>query len=201
MHAYPLFLLIAIITVLTPGPGVVMTLTNALRGGIVLALAGIAVGTLLVATAAATGLGVLLATSAMASSALHYLGALYLCYRGARLYRSPGVVWRAKNSRDGSRQRPFLAGVVLQLGNPKALVFFVSVLPQFVDHQAQVLAQGLLLVLTYSALVLVIHLLYAHLALRCGHRLDGAGGGRWINRIGGGIFCGFGIAMVLAAPL
>ena len=70
MKHYSLFLLVASVTVLSPGPGVVMSLTNALRyglrgtfGGIL----GIAVGALMVAAISATSLGVLLATSALAA--------------------------------------------------------------------------------------------------------------------------------------
>ncbi len=81
MTLYPVFLLVAATTVLSPGPGVVMTLTNSLRygfrgtlGGIL----GIAAGALAVAALSATGLGVLLATSAMAFTILKYAGAAYL---------------------------------------------------------------------------------------------------------------------------
>jgi homoserine/homoserine lactone efflux protein len=78
VHLYLLFLFMAAATVLSPGPGVVMTLTNALRyglrgtfGGIL----GIAVGALVVAATSATSLGVLLATSALAFTVLKLLGA------------------------------------------------------------------------------------------------------------------------------
>jgi homoserine/homoserine lactone efflux protein len=89
---YPVFLLVAATTVLSPGPGVVMTLTNALRhgfrgtfGGIL----GISAGALAVATLSATGLGMLLATSAAAFIVMKYVGAIYLVYLGIRLCARP----------------------------------------------------------------------------------------------------------------
>ena len=112
---YPVFLLVAATTVLSPGPGVVMTLTNALRhgfrgtfGGIL----GISAGAFAVATLSATGLGVLLATSAAAFTVMKYVGATYLVYLGVRLWRSPAVPIVARTRR-AHRLRPALPGGVV----------------------------------------------------------------------------------------
>lgn len=101
LKLYPLFLMMATVTVLSPGPGVVMTLTNTLRyglrrtfGGIL----GIAAGALFVAGLSATGLGILLSTSAAAFTAMKLLGAAYLLYLGIRLWRSPALHFTARDS-------------------------------------------------------------------------------------------------------
>ena len=92
MKLYPVFLLMAFVTVLIPGPGVVMTLTNSLRygfrgtfGGIL----GIAFGAFVVAAISSTSLGVILATSALAFTVLKFIGAAYLIYLGIKFWRSP----------------------------------------------------------------------------------------------------------------
>ena len=166
---YPVFLLVAATTVLSPGPGVVMTLTNALRhgfrgtfGGIL----GISAGAFAVATLFATGLGVLLATSAAAFTVMKYVGATYLVYLGVRLWRSPAVPIVPGPAAPTGFGRRFLEGLSLQLTNPKAIFFFLWVFPQFLDHTRPMAPQFAVLVLTYSSLVVLIHSGYALSAQR-----------------------------------
>lgn len=85
MGSYLLFVVIAIATVLSPGPGVMLTLTNAIRFGVSGAfggILGIAFGTFIVAGISATSLGIVLATSATAFSIMKFIGAAYLIYLG-----------------------------------------------------------------------------------------------------------------------
>ena len=80
MENYLLFFIIAVATILSPGPGVILTLTNAIRYGFSGAMGGIlgiAFGTFIVAGVSATSLGVILATSSIAFSIMKYLGAAY----------------------------------------------------------------------------------------------------------------------------
>ena len=202
MRLYSVFLLAASVTVLSPGPGVVMSLTNALRyglrgtfGGIL----GIAVGALMVAAISATSLGVLLATSALAFTVLKLVGATYLLYVGFRL-------WRAPPFRFADQPRPhaatfgkrFLEGLSLQLTNPKAIFFFLSVFPQFIDPEANYSIQFAALVLTYSGLVLVIHCTYALFAKRAKHWLTSERGGGAVNRTASATFVVFGAMLAMA---
>lgn len=104
MQLYAMFFFMATLTVLTPGPGVVMTLTNTLRYGLRRAaggILGIAAGTLLVATLSATGLGILLATSAVAFTLMKLLGAAYLIYLGLRLWHSPALQFTPGDGSNG----------------------------------------------------------------------------------------------------
>jgi threonine/homoserine/homoserine lactone efflux protein len=95
MKLYPLFLLMAAVTVFSPGPGVVMTLTNSLRHGLRGAFGGIlgvSFGALVVAAISATSLGVILATSAVAFTTLKLMGAAYLVYLCIKLWRAPAIL-------------------------------------------------------------------------------------------------------------
>jgi threonine/homoserine/homoserine lactone efflux protein len=202
MTLYPVFLLVAATTVLSPGPGVVMTLTNSLRHGFrgtFAGIVGISFGAFAVAALSATGLGVLLAASATAFTVMKYLGATYLVYLGVRLWRAPAVRLDGSRSsvRTGSGRR-FLEGLTLQLTNPKAIFFFLSVFPQFVDHSRPGGRQFALLVLTYSALVVLIHSGYALTAERARGWLTSERGGKALNRLGGATFVFFGAAMASA---
>lgn len=202
MKLYPVFLLVASATVCSPGPGVVMTLTNALRygfkgtfGGIL----GISFGALVVAAISATGLGVLLAASAAAFTVLKIVGAAYLIFLGLRLWGAPALeLTDGASSNEVGFGRRFLEGLSLQMTNPKAIFFFLSVFPQFVDPSRDFAAQFGVLVLTYSSLVVVIHCAYAVTARRARRWLTSARGGRTVNRIGGATFVCFGAALATA---
>ena len=201
MNLYLLFLTVATLTVLSPGPGVLMTLTNALRYGLrgtIGCILGIAFGALLVAGISATTLGAVLAASALAFTVLKLAGAAYLIYLGARLWRSPPVPVASEQAHQASFKRRFLEGLSLQLTNPKATFFFLSVFPQFIEGEAGFVRQFALLVLTYAALVVVIHTGYALFAHQARAWLTSERGGRTVNRLGGATFMCFGVALTFA---
>lgn len=201
MKLYLLFLLMATTTVLSPGPGVVMTLSNALRFGLRGTLGGIfgiAGGALLVAAISATSLGILLATSVLAFTALKLLGAAYLFYLAIRLWRAPPFSFAAQPTRDASFGRRFVEGLSLQLTNPKAIFFFLSVFPQFIDPAQPYPLQFATLVLTYSTLVIVIHCGYALFARRAKGWLQSERGGRLLGKISAGSFVYFGASLATA---
>lgn len=87
---------------------------------------------------------------------------------------------------------------MLQLTNPKAVFFFMSIFPQFVDFTRPYFGQFALLVTSYSGLVIVIHLGYAYLATSARGWLVSDAGGRMVNRLGGGTFVCFGVALASA---
>ncbi|MBU2320015.1 MAG: LysE family translocator, partial [Gammaproteobacteria bacterium] len=97
-----------------------------------------------------------------------------------------------------SKKRQFIEGLTIQLTNPKAVFFFMSVFPQFIDFTSNYVGQFTLLVVTYSSLVVIIHLLYAYLAKTARGWLSSEKGGRMVNRLGGGTFIGFGVALAAA---
>jgi homoserine/homoserine lactone efflux protein len=201
MEGYLIFLAIASVTVLSPGPGVILTLTNAIRfggAGAVNGILGIAFGTFIVAAISATSIGILLATSSIAFGIMKTVGAIYLIYLGIRLWRSSGISIDHLGITKRSRRRQFSEGLMLQLTNPKAVFFFMSIFPQFVDFTRPYFGQFALLVTSYSGLVIVIHLGYAYLATSARGWLVSDGGGRMVNRLGGGTFVCFGVALASA---
>jgi threonine/homoserine/homoserine lactone efflux protein len=156
---------------------------------------GIAAGALVVAGLSATGLGILLSTSAAAFTAMKLLGAAYLLYLGIRLWRSPAFHFTARDSDKACFARFFVEGLSLQLTNPKAIFFFLAVLPQFIGAQASYASQFSVLILTYSSLVVVIHCLYGVCAYRAKTWLTSERGGKVISRTGAITFMLFSIGL------
>lgn len=201
MKLYPLFVLVAAAAVVSPGPGVLMTLTNALRygfrgtfGGII----GLSFGALIIATVSATSLGILLATSAVAFTVMKLVGAAYLIYLGIRMWRAPAFKFDAEPAHRASFGRRFTEGISLQLTNPKAIFFFLSVFPQFIDLSNNYASQFFGLMLTYGLLVVAIHSIYALSAQRAKLWLTSERGGQILNRVGAATFMLFGIILATA---
>ncbi|MGC5703610.1 LysE family translocator [Pseudomonas sp. NFXW11] len=201
MSNYGLFLLLATLTILSPGPGVVLTLSNALRHGWAGALPGIfgiALGAFVVAGISASSLGLILAASATAFTLLKYLGALYLFYLGIKLWRTRSFIPELKASA-AQPWRRFVEALSIQLLNPKAGFFFLAVFPQFIQHQHDYYHQFLLLVASYSLLVVAVHSGYALLANSARGWLGSQKGARMVGRLSGATFLGFGVMMASAS--
>jgi threonine/homoserine/homoserine lactone efflux protein len=101
-----------------------------------------------------------------------------------------------KSGSNKSMKSQFMEGLILQITNPKAVFFFMSIFPQFVDFTTDYKGTFTLLVVTYSSLVLFIHMTYAYLAKSARGWLSTAKGGRIVNRLGGATFMCFGIGLV-----
>lgn len=198
MEHYSLFLMTAAVAVLSPGPGVTFTLTNSIRYGLYEAFGGIlglAIGGMIVAAISATGLGLVLAASPLVFTIMKYMGAAYLVYLAAKMWRSTPVIRDDPTAKSPGMGKRFIEGLSLQFSNPKAIFFFVSIFPQFIDHSAGYAIQFFTLVLTYALLVVAIHFIYASIANRARQLLSSQRAGRIVNRIGACAFLFFAIVM------
>lgn len=160
------FLVTTILIELTPGPNMAwLALTSATQGkraGFA-AVAGIAAGLSLLATASAVGLAELAARSPIAFSLLRYAGVAYLLWLAWQTWvgegdRAPeGVAPKAVSEW-------FRHGLLLNLLNPKAAVFFVTVLPAYILTSAAVASQTALLSGSYVAIATAVHVAIVMLA-------------------------------------
>ena len=156
--SYGSYLVIVVLIVLAPGPDTMVMLKNALSGGFrggLLASLGIVAGNAVQGTAAALGLGVVIARSQPVFLTLKWAGAAYLVFlgvqalRGAFRGRYPEV--EEVRRRRGGGFRRFREGFLSNVTNPKVLVLFLSVLPQFLTAESTV---GDSLLLAYTVAVL-----------------------------------------------
>lgn len=135
-----LFLTAAVLLAVAPGPGMLYVLARSLAGGKregVLSAIGTFLGGMVHVFAAALGLSIILAKSALAFAAVKYLGAAYLCFLGVRMI----VDARRDNADPDSLlaatrpvRNPLWQGVATEVLNPKTALFFLSFIPQFVSH-------------------------------------------------------------------
>ena len=148
------FVLATLALLVVPGPAVLFIVARGIDQGRSAALtsaAGVGVGSLVHLTAAVLGLSVLLASSAVAFSAVKYLGAAYLVYLGIRTLLTKPERTVAIDRCPKPLRRLFAEGVIVQALNPKIALFFLAFLPQFLDPSRgpvalQTLALGAILV-------------------------------------------------------
>jgi threonine/homoserine/homoserine lactone efflux protein len=157
-----LFLGLSALVIVVPGQDTALTIRNTLlgerRGGVATA-AGVATGQTLWTAATAFGIGALLAASEPAFEALRLAGAAYLVWLGVRaLYAALRRASPAARSGERAARTPYTAfrqGLLSNLGNPKMLAFFTSLLPQFGASSGGLLAHGLVFCsLTFAWLAL-----------------------------------------------
>jgi len=144
-----IFLGAATLLAIAPGPGMLYVLARTLAGGRregALSSLGTFLGGLVHVIAAATGLSLVLATSATAFALVKYVGAAYLAYLGVRMILSARSDNEIALSLPSTRRNPFWQGIATEVLNPKTALFFLAFIPQFVsrDH-GSVLLQFLLL--------------------------------------------------------
>ena len=131
-----LFLTAAVLLAIAPGPGMLYVLARSLAGGKregVLSAIGTFFGGMVHVFAAALGVSIILAKSAIAFAAVKYIGAAYLCFLGVRM------ILDARKDTGGAvtqnimpQRNPLWQGVATEVLNPKTALFFLSFIPQFV---------------------------------------------------------------------
>jgi threonine/homoserine/homoserine lactone efflux protein len=205
LSTYALFIATALALLAIPGPAVLYVVGRSIDQGRTAGLAsvlGITTGTIVHITAATVGLSSLVLASKVAFDAVRYVGAAYLVLLGIRR-----LLTRAEEEAAGVRpprtlRRLYTQGIVVNLLNPKAIVFIFAFIPQFVDVGAgHAWLQILLLGLTFAGLGLMSDSLYAVVAGTVADRLRGtplvARLERWF---GGTVLIGLGVASALVAP-
>jgi homoserine/homoserine lactone efflux protein len=203
LDTFLLYLAAWTLVALSPGPAVLFAMSQAARHGLPGAAAGtggILLGHLVCFGFVAMGLAALLASVSGAMTALRLAGAAYLVYLGVRMILAkpqpvPSVTAAAPKPR---AHGIMLQGLLVQLTNPKNLMFVLAFLPQFISADRPLLPQ-LAIMLTITVLIDGIVLLaYALLAARGARALKGSRLVTWLERGFGTALVAFGIRLGLA---
>jgi threonine/homoserine/homoserine lactone efflux protein len=202
---YAVFLATAVALLAIPGPAVLYVVTRSIemgRAGGIASVAGITTGTVVHISLAAAGLSSLILASTAAFDGVRYVGAAYLLFLGLRrlLDRRPAEALDEPLPR--TRRRAYAQGVLVNLTNPKTIVFVFAFLPQFVDPgSGRVWLQVLVLGLSFAALGFTSDSLYALAAGTVADRLRGSStAARFERWFGGGVLVGLGIVAAAWSP-
>jgi homoserine/homoserine lactone efflux protein len=200
LGAWLAFLAAAIVIAVSPGPGAVLSMSTGMRHGYraaVVAILGLQAALLVQLGVVALGFGALLATSEAAFAFLKLLGAAYLVWLGIQRWRaSPRPL--AADLPVGDRGL-FMQGLLVNLGNPKAIVFIGALVPQFITAAEPLLPQYAAIAATLCLTDLLVMSCYALAAVRLGGWLGDPSALRLQNRLFGGLFISAGAALALSA--
>ncbi len=196
------FLLAAIILAITPGPGIAYVVARTVAGGRSEGLAscsGTGIGGMLHVLAAALGLSVLVAQSAVAFNLVKYVGAAYLIYLGIRLLLRKDQELAVKPVASQGVRRALFEGIVVEALNIKTALFFLAFLPQFVSR-GEALAPQLVLL---GSICVALNTLVDVIAVFAADRLlqsdaARAARARLLTRISGVTMLGLGAYLALA---
>lgn len=204
IHDFWLFVLAGVLLNVTPGPDMALVMGRAMRDGTragAVAALGIGAGAFVHIAAAAIGLSVLIASSALAFTVIKWVGAAYLIVVGLRLLLSSsgGDADRGAPLPSASLRSIFLQGFLTNVLNPKVALFFLAFLPQFIDPAAPSKALAFIVLgLVFNVTGTAWNLMVAWAAARMAELPAFAVVRSWLDRVLGALFLGLGIRLALA---
>ncbi|CAH1680612.1 Threonine/homoserine/homoserine lactone efflux protein [Hyphomicrobiales bacterium] len=199
LKAWAAFVAASAVVLLIPGPTILLVVSYALGQGRQAAMPlvlGVTVGDTIAVIASLAGLGAILAASALVFTIVKWLGAAYLVYLGIKLWRADPTLQSAASPARARPMAMFSHAALVTALNPKSIVFFVAFLPQFLDQSRPLLPQMIILAATFVTLAFFNAAGYAVLASSARRLVSRPGVLKAVNRTGGSLLVGAGIATV-----
>ncbi|WP_252177955.1 homoserine/homoserine lactone efflux protein [Endozoicomonas sp. 4G] len=193
LNTWLAFLAATIIISVTPGAGAVNTMATAIRSGLVRTLPsimGLQVALILFLIIVAAGLGAILAASETLFTLIKWTGAFYLIFLGIMKWREASNELSVESQTHISHRKSFASAILVNLTNPKAIVFQAAFLPQFIDPALMLWPQYLIMGITMVTVDSLVMIGYASFALKLMPILNKYG--KLQNRLFGSMFiaCG-----------
>ena len=193
------YLIATIILSVSPGPGVFSSISSGLNHGLRVGIwnsIGMQAASLIVVGIVSLGLGAILLASESLISLVKWLGVAYLVYLGIVTWRAPVRGFEpAPGDRAGGAREVFMRGFFVNLTNPKGIIFFAAILPQFIDVGRPQWPQYAILAATTLAVDTVTMAGYTALAAKVLRVMREPSRLRWMNRGLGGAFVAAGVAL------
>ncbi len=202
LHLWWLFVVAVFLLCGTPGPNMLHVMTRSVAFGArrsIAAMAGCLCALVLVLAASAAGVSALLAAWPRVFDALRYAGVAYLVFLGIKAWRGAGAPVDVGSDAlpvAASTRRLFRGGFVIGISNPKLLLFAAAFLPQFVDRGSPQAPQFAILVVTFAVVESFWYGVYAMCGRTLARHLRRPALRRGFDRATGGIFIGFGAALL-----
>ena len=187
----------------TPGPNVLYVTTRSIRFGLGPAFIGVAgclTALVLMLTGSVAGLSAVLLALPGAFDVLKIAGAAYLVDLGIQVWREPVAEEAPPPSTGASGVALYRDGFLVGISNPKLLVFAAAFFPQFIDPTRAWAPQFALMVATFLGIELFFYSIYALSGRKLADRLMHGIWRRWLNRVSGAVFVGFGVALLRFKP-
>lgn len=201
MHVWLAYVVTAIVFSLAPGSGTVNSISNGLSYGTrrsLAAIAGLQVGLAIHIMLVGAGIGALVAQSAFAFSVIKWVGAAYLIWLGIQKWRDCSSIATAEAGAHLSSINLMRKAILINLTNPKSIIFLVALFPQFIDPAKDQLTQLMVLGVTTVFIDAVVMLGYTSLASQMGRFIRSDKIMSKINKVFGSMFMGCGALLAAA---
>ena len=193
------YFIATIILSVSPGPGVFSSISSGLHHGFRLGLwngVGMQAANVLMVIFVSLGLGALLLASETLFTLVKWAGVAYLIYLGIVTWRAPPRGFEDdRDDEETTARGVFMRGFWVNATNPKGIIFFAAILPQFIDVARPQLAQYAIFALTTFAVDLVVMMGYTAVAAKVLRVMSDPGKLRLVNRTLGGAFIAAGVAL------
>ena len=193
------YFIATIVLSVSPGPGVFSSISSGLNHGFRVGIwnaVGMQLASLILVAVVALGLGAILVASETLFSIVKWLGVAYLVYLGIVTWRAqPRAFEQQGDDRAATAWDLFVRGFLVNITNPKGIIFFAAIFPQFVDVARPQLVQYAILGATTFAVDLVVMAGYTALAVKVLRVMREPAHLRWVNRGLGGAFVAAGVAL------
>lgn len=200
-HVWLAYVATAIVFSLAPGSGTVNSISNGLSYGTrksLASIAGLQIGLAIHIMLVGAGIGALVAQSALAFTIIKWVGAVYLVWLGIQKWRDRSSLVADAATQTLSAGTLLRKAVLINLTNPKSIVFLVALFPQFLDPARDQMAQLLVLGITTVTIDSFVMLGYTSLASQMGRFIRSDRIMRKINRVFGSMFMGCGALLAAA---
>ncbi|CAH8210842.1 homoserine/homoserine lactone efflux protein [Vibrio aestuarianus] len=200
-HVWLAYVLTAIVFSLAPGSGTVNSISNGLSYGTrksLAAIVGLQIGLAFHIILVGAGIGALVAQSALAFSIIKWVGVVYLIWLGIQKWRDHSSLVTSAAEQALSSGSLLRRAVLINLTNPKSIVFLVALFPQFIDPSQDQLTQFLALGVTTVVIDSIVMLGYTSLAAQMGRFIRSDRVMSKINKVFGSMFVGCGALLAAA---
>lgn len=191
------FTALAFVASITPGPAVLLVVAHGLKGGFVSSLKaslGVQAGNGIYLTLSALGLGAILAASEALFHAVKWVGAAYLVYLGVKTIRNARAA-APTGGREPMLARPFTQATMAQLANPKSVLFFGALMPQFLQLDHALLPQYVAFAVICFVVEMPVLAFYGWVAARGRGLFTNSGSIAWRERLSGGALVAVGASI------
>lgn len=192
-----------VIFVASPGPGIFAVIGENLMGGTrsaVLMMLGITLSDLTYLLGAIYGLGSMATAYPEMFIIIRYLGGAWLMYLGIKAWRGPkSVVMGADmTAAPAAHGRAFVSGFLISFSNPKVMVFYLALLPSFMDIETLTLQDVITVVMINATVIILVNLFYIRVSGGLAARLTSSGARQIFNRVSGGFLILAALYMVVS---
>ncbi len=196
------FCAVAAVNIFSPGPAILLAITNGATKGMLAALVqalGNALGLFVVSLASIIGVGALLAASATAFMVVKFIGAAYLIYLGFKQFRArnqPAFNPDATYNSAKSYGRTFSEGFMIAVTNPKAILFFIALFPLFLDQERSIAGQFIIMTISFQIISIISLTSYALLSRTAKSLFARPRFTKMFRTLTGGVFVSMGIGLL-----